>query len=256
MDYLLVLAHEVVADPARYMNLVQRIRRICKNPIIILDNGVVELGHVDAPIIQEAYEVVDPDYVVLPDKIGEFSESMKASKEFIREHGDLLKGRRGYMLVLQAMFCDTILSTVEHVARDTEWASVAALALPRHLTNVSVQNYRLNDCLSRAEVMWRLAAVMPHFERQFPVHMLGMSKSSRDDFVACMHPYVMGIDSANPIVAGFEGIKYTIHRTPHLQRQKMWDLGVIPDGRVLGNVMWNVGGGAESDYFVFPRRGW
>ena len=187
-NYLLLLAHEIIAKPHLYKQLLEGF-----DGTIILDNSLIELG-VPVPMdtMVMAASIVNPTFIVLPDKLNEAEVTIAMAKESIQQYGKKFLSNVGYMIAAQGKDPDEALWCVEQITtmhKDVPFM----VGVPREVTNRQG---------SRIPLVNRLTL------RNFQVHLLGMSNNLSDD-IACTKMYgVKGIDSASPLRAGWEGKKY------------------------------------------------
>lgn len=205
-DYLLLLAHDVVKHPEAYEELAFN---VTDEATIIMDNGTVENG---APVpiedLMNAANIVNANIVVGPDVIGD----LKGTKELILEQGDTIY-TSGFdmMLIPQGKTLEEICDCIEwlhgryHDSKDMWWG------IPRWITN---------EICSRTAI---ITYINNYFraEGRTNIHLLGMSQHLDDDVLSAKTLSVRGIDSANPLVAGWLGNSLT-HDT-HYDRGAYWD---------------------------------
>lgn len=185
--YLLLLAHEVVEKPHQYKKLLEGFKGT-----LILDNSLIELG-VPVPVetMVTAAAIVQPNFVVLPDKLNDREETVRLAIETIQHHGDKFPGC-GFMLAAQGKDVDDAIWCVDEVVKKFPKAAFM-IGVPREVTNRQG---------SRIPLVHKLTL------NKYRVHLLGMSNNFHDD-IACTKMYgVEGIDSASPLRAGWEGKRY------------------------------------------------
>jgi hypothetical protein len=192
-DYHLLLAHQVLANRQVYFDYYMALRRSGRDPVVIMDNSLVELGRaLPADRLVEACVAVGARYLVLPDVMGDaFATVDKSMLAYRRLKDTELPEGLEFMIVLQgntlsnAGWCMNQLTS--GMGRD-----LAAICVPRVMTH---------------QFGSRLTAVkMVSKETGLPIHLLGFSGKLSDDIISAFQPGVMGIDSAYPVWSGRLGI--------------------------------------------------
>jgi hypothetical protein len=155
----------------------------------------------------EACEILRPKYLVIPDVMGKYAESIEAAKKFT---SNLPKDFNvPLMMVLQAE--DP--SEIRQGAREaTHHAQIRAVSVPRIITKtlgtrvpVAIAAHQFSDLLT--------------------VHLLGFSDCLLDDVAAARLECVMGIDSAVPFRAALLGRYLTLDRNQEFgPRGNYWDV--------------------------------
>ncbi len=227
-NYLLLLAHDVLEHPRGYIDLIDSLDT--KDRFIIMDNGVIELGKA-MPVVDvvEAAMLVGANCIVVPDVLGSFQSTQKLVIEqssALRNCGfPLMKLPQGKGLPELIQCVDWMRSYLEVPDSDPDY-----WAVPRWITN---------ELGTRSSMVYYIGmrASIPK------IHLLGMSKNRDDDMFCTTMNNVIGIDSANPLVAGYAGLSMITGHFRHINRGNLWqitDLGDMP----AGNVEWmhaNVG---------------
>lgn len=186
-SYHLLLAHDVAANPEEY----ETIFRPRGNFYIIMDNSLIELGHpCDDGTMQKAWNILDPDVAVLPDKLCDIDftirESFNAGSRWWRLGIDRFLG------VVQGTTEAELLSCADQFV---SIPFVKALSIPRVVTDKVLG--------SRTEITQKIHERSPHLS----IHLLGFSDNIEDDIKTAKLPFVQGIDSAVPVRAGLLGIE-------------------------------------------------
>lgn len=183
-DYLLLLAHEVLKTPKRYVELLKG----AQSTYIILDNGVIELGQavgleqmVDARDIVRDARGWAPDMIVLPDVFDDMEGTITNAFFF---HDIYMQNFERLMAIphgktwAQFMLCTQRLAELEGVKM---WG------IPRILQhNLGTRSW---------------ACHYATLQSRLPVHLLGFSGNVKDDMCTCWGDSV-GIDSSLPLVLG------------------------------------------------------
>ncbi len=209
-NYLVLLAHDVLNLPRRYIDLIDTVREDeHRQPtFIIMDNSLIERGTaMSAEQVIEAATYVSADCIALPDVLGSFIETQKlvmaASNVLVDSGFDLMKIPQG--------------ETAEDQIKCIEWmreylppvtnGDLDMWAVPRWITNALGSRIPLIQYLNQA---------IPNPT----IHLFGMSNDVRDDMRCTLLPNVVGIDSANPVVLGRKDIDLSLMwaRYVHLER--------------------------------------
>ena len=177
--YHLLIATEVAKDPETWREF--WLTASDPEPVfIILDNGLIETGaSADFGLIRDACDAVEPSCVVLPDVLGNFNSTLKASSQALAKFRTLDIPLMG---VVQG-------TTVEEVAALIKFylaADVDFISIPR----VMVEHFGTRRWLVE-RARWTGT----------PIHLLGWSENIKDDLQCTAMEGVMGIDSAVPIWA-------------------------------------------------------
>ncbi|MEE8598933.1 MAG: hypothetical protein V3S69_05405 [Dehalococcoidales bacterium] len=213
-NYLLLLAHEVLKSPRGYIDLVEHMENTEENPrFIIMDNGVIERGSpVTAVELLEAANFAEADCIVTPDVIGD----APATRKLVMDQGSVI-GREFPLMRIPQGACITDLFDC------VDWLNES---LPAHGSDPSywgVPRWIANEMSTRANVINYINHECPKAK----IHLLGMSKSLKDDQRCLRKPNVIGIDSANPIVMGIAGMEMRRGAWQHLDRGNLWDCQVL-----------------------------
>ncbi len=221
-NYLLFLAHDVLANEADYVFLMDEMYTPENIPdMVIIDNGVIELG---TPLsfsnVIEAANIVMATCVIMPDVIGDFSgtqEAVAAEMGAIRNCDyPIMKVPQGknHAEVIQCI--EWLMSYMPERSNQDYWG------IPRWLSN------KLGSRAPYIEYINRVHAAPK-------IHLLGMSDDWGDDQYCAQLPNVIGIDSANPIVLALNGHCMIHHGYGHLPRGNYWQETEIND-HVIGNI--------------------
>lgn len=193
-DYHLLLAHDVLAEPDEYQHVYGDLGQ---GKVIILDNSIIELG---APLgiedLARASEIIEPDYLVIPDVMGDMQGTIDLAEGFTQEYFRM-NGKHDGPHLLAVVHGETILEYRECAQELCKMHRVMALSAPRIATEILG---------SRMGVVMDLVRWHPHKH----LHLLGFSDNILDDVSCARVPGVEGIDSAVPIRAGVKGIELTL----------------------------------------------
>lgn len=219
-NYLLVLAHEVLAHPMEYERLILDMREASEDTFIILDNGVIEQG-VASPLedILEAAALIEPEAIALPDVLESRDQTLQLAYETAP-----LYSAEGYkpLWIPQGKTLDDVFSCMWHMNQAAGDSGVEYWGIPRWITNKFGSRQPILNGIAR--------------DYGGKVHLLGTSQYLSDDVSCARDEVVMGIDSANPIVLGIKGHPITI-AAPHLPRGRLWEETIVTQA-MLSNVQW------------------
>jgi len=199
-----VLDHE-----ADYVFLLDELPLATQPPLVIMDNGVIELGKaMPFEHVVAAADIAMADCIVMPDVLGDFQATQQAVKAELSKMDDsdypIMKVPQG--------------EDPSAIVRCIEWLMDVVPPKDGQLDYWGIPRWIANKHHTRKPYIEYINRVC-----QAPqIHLLGMSHNFPDD-VACAHmDNVMGIDSANPIVCGladrFMGFEFE-----HMPRGDYWD---------------------------------
>lgn len=201
--YNFLLAHDVLEHDVDF-------RMLFDDPFsrqtIIIDNSVIELGKpMDAKDILHAATSIRPIghsmteiVIVLPDVLMDAEETIKVTRQGLKDW-DNADGRRfKFMFVPQAQSLQELIYCAEQFAdeRRIEWIGVARNLVP--------------FLGSRKPAIEALRVLFPsqHF------HLLGFSDDILDDVLCTRLPGIAGIDSAVPMRIGSLGLPLKLSSVP------------------------------------------
>ncbi len=209
-DYILLLAHDVLANREDYTDFISSID---PHPFIIMDNSTVELG---VPMVGQelldAAHTVDAQCIVMPDVLHEKSRTLQMVAANMRELIELSGGEitQQIMLVPQGRTQNDIMHCID-IMWDLYHSLNPVWGVPRWMSN---------DFGSRAPVVDYLNFIAGG--RIDHIHLLGMSINFEDDIRCTFKDNVKGIDSANPLVLGQLG-RSLLDGWTHEARGTYWD---------------------------------
>jgi len=227
-DYLLLLAHDVLENPKGYKELVGELRQESEDSFIIMDNSLIELGSaMDTQLVVDAADTVDADVIMTPDALGGF----EATKELVTSQSEALL-HSGYPLMKVPQG-----GTIKELVDCVQWLrDIFPLyagethpeywGIPRWIANHPVMKSRL--------VLTQFICMTSTTPR---IHLLGMSENIEDDIRCAGLPDVMGIDSAGPLVFGFNGGLMGTDEWEHQPRGKLWERKRVV-ATVVDNIRW------------------
>jgi len=188
-NYHLLLAHKVVEDPNRYINVYRDPERAPN--FIIMDNSAAELGKpVDTSMLRDACHAIKPNVIALPDVLLNASETLEAVYEAYgkwKNNGALSLPE--YMAIPQGNSIESYLWCAEHLA---VYSGIAWWGIARNVRKVLEESRVTTTKLVHA------------IDRAKRIHLLGMSGDIADDVLACManKDVVEGLDSSVPAYLG------------------------------------------------------
>ncbi len=193
-DYHLLLAHQVLSQREPWRQFLAEIRSKRKIKVI-MDNSIIELGQpLPEDQLLEAVHITQADYLVLPDKIDDFSTTIWRSFKGAATLAEQLPPYCSFLGVVQGRTfteCLTCAETLAHLS------ALGALAVPRGLPRQFRSRFELT------KEVWR--------KTKLPIHLLGFSGMLEDDLATASLGDsfgVMGIDSAVPIREGLAERRY------------------------------------------------
>lgn len=162
--------------------------------LIILDNSEYE-GERCAQRLIECLDYLDPDIIVLPDRLGEGKETFELSRNFLRDHARELHS--DFMYVCQ---CNGTIEGFhemrQHIRLMKEMYGIKWFGLPRYLSNHGISRAELCLWIKRLENEWG---------DECYVHALGMSDASLRELCALDDAQCDSIDSSAPVWRGWNG---------------------------------------------------
>jgi len=196
-NYHLILA-QVCAKSPEYVEFYRERRRA--GDYVILDNGAYELGAgVDVQLLKKYADIIQPSAVVLPDVRNDALSTIALTRQAIEV---LRQPNRELFAVPQAPL------ETEPGALDAWFASLRTLQSNPAISAIGIypETSRFFPTMGgRARLLWlmeRGAYVQPG--RSY--HLLGMNPNPVEIQECAKYPWVIGADSAKPIVYGLYGI--------------------------------------------------
>lgn len=207
--YHLLLAHDVVAQPKAYKNLLP------DASFVVMDNSMVELGHpVSWDFMQEAINTVKSNVLVLPDVYGDAEATVELSAEAAHKWNlrEVDGEPQWFMAVPQG-----------RTLQEYEACAAALAKLPR-VKFWGCARTVTKDFGSRKEAVAILVKNPPRAHRFGPlIHLLGFSDNLLDDIGCARLPHILGIDSAVPVRMGQRGKLMYLEQTDHEPRGDFWE---------------------------------
>lgn len=206
--YHLLLAHDILAKPAEYQRIYNKVRQDHHDSFIILDNSIIELGK-PLPIkdLLEASKILRPDCIVIPDVMGKGDETRESAVQFTREYAQRIfelddDNPVGLMGVLQG---DTIGDVMSTMAVFYALPLIEYVGIPRVLTKMLGSRMPVLCAMQRSP-----ACVASKYRSFAGYHLLGFSDNIIDDVACARVPWIQGIDSNVPVRAGAKGVTMSI----------------------------------------------
>ncbi len=225
-NYLLLLAHDVLANQYRYALLLQHIRSVySENVFIMMDNSLVELGEaLEAAAVIEAAKVVRADCIMTPDALGGFEETRRLVEV---QTDQLLDSGFDLMRVPQG-------KDFKELTECVNWLRLQLPAEPLEPEYWGIPRWITNKLGSREPT---IAYINGTGDIETSVHLLGMSEDFNDDMACTQVSGVMGIDSANPVVLGQKGYDISAGFTTHMDRGDYWSHSTL-SSLAYRNIEW------------------
>ena len=206
-NYLLLLAHDVLAHPRGYIDLVESL----EDPrFIIMDNGVIEQGKALSAIdVIEAGNLVEANCLITPDILGDFPGTQKL---IMRQVTELRGSGFDLMRVPQGKNFDEIVQCVN-------WLNEYLPARSPNSSLWGIPRWVSNQLGTRAGLINYIDSMNGIAQ----MHLLGMSNNLADDSKCTRMQGVIGIDSASPIVQGLAGLSMRQGEWQHMARGNYWE---------------------------------
>ncbi len=212
-NYLLLLAHDIIAHAERYEKLVSTVRfQGGKETFIILDNSMMELGcSMSTNELQTAHSIVRPNCTILPDIL---EDGMRTVKYSVQSSDAMAKsGLAPFMAVPQGKSLPEISWCAQQLSLIS---GVEYWGVPRAIANrFGTRRIMMNVLGFGREAGYRITL-------QQNIHLLGMSNYIADDLHCMVMPGIMGLDSANPLVLGQQGYRLS-QELRHTTRGDFWN---------------------------------
>lgn len=223
--YVLLIAHDVLDHPLEYAGLTNTVRNSAEHQII-LDNGVIEHGEaLSTERLIEAAHLTNALTVVLPDVLRDKDATIELARLNIET---LFSEHLEPILVPQGKNTTELVECVDTL-RTLKKGPYSCWGIPRWIANDLGSRIPIVQYINqRCEKPW--------------IHLLGMSHNISDDLRCTKLPNVQGIDSANPIVLGLNGITlgWRNFQWQHMDRGNYWEsngIGLLERaGGVLSNI--------------------
>ena len=205
--YYLVLAHRFATQQVYKEFFLQE--RKTPGTTIILDNGACELGEsIPAKKLESIAIELQPDYLVLPDKLHDGVRTLELSQLFLNlVHLDKLPNTK-FIGVVQGRTKSEWLETLKQL---TENPMISVIGI----SSTNAVYDKKKTYYPRIRTLKYLTSHKLLGEK--PVHILGLDDSGNFELNNFkQYPFIEGADSSAPVVHGAKGI--VIHKTRRYQK--------------------------------------
>jgi hypothetical protein len=205
-DYLLLLAHDVLAAPDKWHDLIQ----LAQPRFVIMDNSLIELGRpLPSGEVIQAAKIVNADVIVVPDQLLNAHATVRLAAEALRN------GAHNYsrLCVVQG---ETYREVMDCARELVAMCQPDVLAIPKAVED------RVVPRMFVANELWATYNI--------PIHLLGFSEYPDQDMLALSCDGVIGIDSAMPIWLGKSIFPRDAHLPESPPRGPTTEFGSRPRG--------------------------
>lgn len=230
-DYHLMQAHTLLEEDND--DLIEWARDRGANVLrqhLILDNGLIELGHADPDTLIKACQRVFPDEAVCPDAAFDMDETCRLFQEYAAE---IAKYVVSVMVVPQGRDMPEWMECTERLVFYAAEDGIDITIGVSRLINEFQDRLYMHDVTPRRVALAWLDDYMLRVDRNFhhQVHLLGMSDSLYRSKLEYKHLLVRGIDSTHPFTQAFFGHMMEAH-TPKLDMpEEAWHTQAIQRGK-------------------------
>ena len=195
-DYMFVLLHKILEDE-QYANTVLDFSD--HGEIIYLDNSCFELGEsLDNKLLYEWYQRIEPEYVVLPDVLGDYRRTLQRSIEFADNYPEAIPNG---MPVIQGSTPDEMIDCYnEFINYSDKWGIIGIPFVYRWVDKDPT--LQANERIKLLERMDREC-----IDRRFKHHLLG-TWQAREFAHYRDYNWVHSVDTSNPVMAALDGTPY------------------------------------------------
>jgi len=196
-DYLYILLHIAMRDPV-YLEYAINYKK--NGGIVYLDNSCFELGEsLDSSILYEYYQKINPDVVILPDKLGFKEDTIKRSLSFIEQYPSCIQAS---MPVIQG---NSFEEMVECYKEFSKVPDLQYIAIP------FVYSWIHRDPFLQASERVKLISFMNRsniIDKNIKHHLLGTWLPQ--EFIHYRgYSWIYSVDTSSPIMSAIENIHYT-----------------------------------------------
>ena len=190
-DYHMCLYQEIMNNLA-YRSFYKH--QVNKGAFVIMDNGAAEGVNPSIEELIPAYDIINPSEIVLPDVVGDFSETYKRtlrSYTYLVERGLITKYQ--IMAVPQGANFNEWLECLEHFLRLPNITTIGISKFTSKLYKDELENINI-----RLECVDNVIRLAEKFNRQVQIHLLGCYNNPRE-IAEINEKYpgkVRGVDSA------------------------------------------------------------
>lgn len=214
-DYLYVLLHLFVSNE-EYKKFCLEYRKR-PNSFILLDNSAYEMGEaMDNKLLFDVVEQLQPDYVMLPDKINDQEFTLDKSIQFVDTYELIMPSRTKFMGIIQGKTDEEMM-----MCHDRFMAiNVRDIGIPFIFYDTPKES--LLQAWRRMEFLKRHARVLSGNNY---THLLGTwCVGEFVNYKLRGYNWINSFDTSNPIMAALEGTSYGLFGTPNKPKTKLDDV--------------------------------
>ena len=195
-DYQFVLLHKILEDKD-YAEMVCEFAN--NGEFTYLDNSCFELGEsLDNDVLYEWFQRLEPDFVVLPDVLGDRRRTLERSIEFANDYPDTISNG---MPVIQGATPDEMIDCYnEFIEYSDKWPIIGIPFVYRWADKDPT--LQANERIKLLERMDREC-----IDRKFKHHLLG-AWQAREFAHYKDYNWIHSIDTSNPVMSALDGIPY------------------------------------------------
>ena len=195
-DYQFVLLHKILEDKD-YAEMVCEFAN--NGEFTYLDNSCFELGEsLDNDVLYEWFQRLEPDFVVLPDVLGDRRRTLERSIEFANDYPDTISNG---MPVIQGATPDEMIDCYnEFIEYSDKWPIIGIPFVYRWADKDPT--LQANERIKLLERMDREC-----IDRKFKHHLLG-TWQAREFAHYKDYNWIHSIDTSNPVMSALDGIPY------------------------------------------------
>jgi len=197
-DYLYILLHIAMKDP-HYLEFAINYKK--RGGMIYLDNSCFELGEsLDSSLLYEYYQKINPDVVILPDKLGFKEDTIKRSLSFIDQYPSCI---RAAMPVIQGNSFEEMIECYNEFLKISELQYIAIPFvyswIPKDPFLQSSERVKLISFMDKSGII----------NKDIKHHLLGAWLPQ--EFIHYRnYSWIYSIDTSSPIMAAIENTPYTL----------------------------------------------
>jgi hypothetical protein len=209
-NFHMVIASQVISNSQAWVDYYGERRDKLGMCEVILDNGMYEDGEpMPGRKLMQVVNILQPDWLVMPDKMGNKDATLELSSAFFDEYGTHLPAYTNFMGVAQGQTEDEVVECAR-IMTDKFYPRLTGIAVPRIVCDTFG---------TRISAVDRIAAL----DEDIEVHLLGFSRSLVDDIASAQRDGVLGIDSAYPIWVGEPVTTADRYRDAYRRPSDFWD---------------------------------
>lgn len=200
------LAHRVLSD-AVYADFYKNAR--AAGQTVVMDNSLWELGTaMSYEYLQGAYQLVQPDELIIPDVFRDGPATIKSWINFHRQGPEYVFEDVTQFVVVHGQDREEWLNTYDYFVENTAYGTT--LGLPKVLDEIWSPGGRIG-CVEFLEATNRVS-------ENHNYHCLGIWDDPIEILLLGRHSWIRSLDTALPIHAGMGGVRF--HRTFGLSRKR------------------------------------